>query len=119
MVEAATGEKGRPWSSAARMIPGRVSGWSTTRRHRAEALAIARRLMMEPMRAQPEDSVQRAPVRGPDEDPEDLLDLTRPTRAPVLRAAGCGGCSMARSARIQADYGQTLVCAFGFITGFP
>ena len=122
LVEAATGEKVSAEELGGADVHGRISGVvDYVADTEQEALAIARRLMMQPKRALPELPWERAPVREPFEDPEDLLDIVPPDprrgydARQVLRRVLDGG----ELREFKADYGQTLVCAFGHLYGIP
>jgi acetyl-CoA carboxylase carboxyltransferase component len=122
LVEAATGERVTAEELGGADVHGRISGVvDYVADTEQEALAIARRLMMEPKRALPEPPWERAEIREPVEDPEDLLEIVPPDpRRPydarqVLRRVLDGG----ELREFKADYGQTLVCGFGHVYGIP
>jgi 3-methylcrotonyl-CoA carboxylase beta subunit len=122
LVKAATGEEVSAEELGGAEVHGRISGVvDYVAEDEAEALALARDLMGAPRPAPPSTPWQREPIREPEEDPEELLSLVPPdlrhsydVRA-VLRRVLDGS----KLREFKADYGQTLVCAFGHLYGIP
>jgi 3-methylcrotonyl-CoA carboxylase beta subunit len=121
-VKAATGEEVSAEELGGADVHGRISGVvDYVAEDEAEALTLARDLMSAPRPEPPPAPWQRETIREPEEDPEDLLSLVPPDpRHPydvrgVLRRVLDGS----RLREFKAEYGQTLVCAFGHLYGIP
>jgi acetyl-CoA carboxylase carboxyltransferase component len=122
LVKAATGEEVSAEELGGADVHGRISGVvDYVAEDEAEALALARDLMSAPRPAPPPTPWQKEPIREPEEDPEDLLALLPPDLRhsydvrDVLRRVLDGS----KLREFKADYGQTLVCAFGHLYGIP
>lgn len=122
LVKAATGEEVSAEDLGGADVHGRISGVvDYVADDEEEALALARDLMSAPRPTPPEPPWERAPMREPNEDPEDLLSLVPPDlrhaydARQVLRRVLDGS----QLREFKADYGQTLVCGFGHLYGIP
>jgi acetyl-CoA carboxylase carboxyltransferase component len=122
LVKAATGEEVTAEELGGADTHGRISGVvDYIAEDEEEALALARDLMSAPRAMPPATPWQRETIREPDEDPDDLLDFVPPDpRRPydareVLRRVLDGS----RLREFKAEYGTTLVCAFGHLYGIP
>ncbi|HEY7033757.1 MAG TPA: carboxyl transferase domain-containing protein [Thermomicrobiales bacterium] len=122
LVKAATGEEVSAEELGGADVHGRISGVvDYVADDEPAALALARDLMSAPRPEPPPTPWQRETIREIEEDPEDLLSLVPPDpRHPydvrgVLRRVLDGS----RLREFKADYGQTLVCAFGHLYGIP
>ena len=121
-MKAATGEEVTAEELGGADTHGRISGVvDYIAEDETEALALAHDLMSAPRPAPPPLPWQRERIREPEVDPEGLLDLVPPDpRRPydareVLRRVLDGS----RLREFKADYGSTLVCAFGHLYGIP
>src|SRR5215211_5916543 len=122
LVKAATGEEVTAEELGGADVHSRISGVvDYVAADELEALALAHDLMSAPRPAPPPLPWQRERIREPEVDPEGLLDLVPPDpRRPydareVLRRVLDGS----RLREFKADYGSTLVCAFGHLYGIP
>ncbi len=122
LVKAATGEEVTAEELGGADVHGRISGVvDYVVDDEPAALALARDLMSAPRLVAPAPPWQRAPIREPEEDPEDLLGLVPPDpRRPydvrqVLRRVLDGSALR----EFKAEYGPTLVCGFGHLYGIP
>ncbi len=122
LVKAATGEEVSAEELGGADVHARISGVvDHVVDDEPAALALARDLMSAPRPTPPSTPWAREPIREPEEDPQDLLALVSPDpRRPydarqVLRRVLDGS----RMREFKAEYGQTLVCAFGHLYGIP
>ncbi|MDP9370658.1 MAG: methylcrotonoyl-CoA carboxylase [Chloroflexota bacterium] len=122
LVKAATGEEVSAEELGGADVHARISGVvDHVVDDELAALALARDLMSAPRPTPPSSPWAREPIREPEEDPQDLLALVPPDpRRPydarqVLRRVLDGS----RMREFKAEYGQTLVCAFGHLYGIP
>jgi acetyl-CoA carboxylase carboxyltransferase component len=122
LVKAATGEEVSAEELGGADVHARISGVvDYIADDEAEALTLARDLMSAPRPQPPPTPWQREAIREPEEDPEDLLSLVPPDPRhsydvrEVLRRVLDGS----RLREFKAEYGQTLVCAFGHLYGIP
>ena len=122
LVREATGEEVTAEDLGGADVHGRISGVvDYIAEDEPAALALARDLMSAPRPAPPPPPWQREPVREPDEDPEDLLDIVPPDpRRPYdVRQVLARVLDGSRLREFKAEYGATLVCGFGHLYGIP
>ncbi len=122
LVKAATGEEVSAEELGGADVHARISGVvDHVVDDEPAALALARDLMSAPRPTPPPMPWERESIREPEEDPQELLALVSPDpRRPydtrhVLRRVLDGS----RLREFKAEYGQTLVCAFGHLYGIP
>ncbi|MEA2514911.1 MAG: 3-methylcrotonyl-CoA carboxylase beta subunit [Thermomicrobiales bacterium] len=122
LVKAATGEEVSAEELGGADVHGRISGVvDYVAEDETEALALGRDLMSAPRPAPPPIPWQRETIREPEEDPEDLLSLvpTDPRHPYDVRGVLRRVLDGSKLREFKADYGQTLVCAFGHLYGIP
>lgn len=122
LVKAATGEEVSAEELGGADVHGRISGVvDYVAEDEAEALTLARDLMSAPRPTSPPAPWQRESIREPEEDPEEILSLVPadPRHSYDVRGVLRRVLDGSRLREFKADYGQTLVCAFGHLYGIP
>jgi acetyl-CoA carboxylase carboxyltransferase component len=122
LVKAATGEEVSAEELGGADVHGRISGVvDYVAENEPEALAIARDLMSDPRPTPPPLPWQRTPIREPEEDPEELLGIVPadPHQLYDVRQVLRRVLDGSELREFKANYGQTLVCAYGHLYGMP
>jgi acetyl-CoA carboxylase carboxyltransferase component len=122
LVKAATGEEVTAEELGGADVHGRISGVvDYVAEDESAALTLARDLMSAPRPASLPAPWQREAIRDPEEDPEEILSLvpTDPRHSYDVRGVLRRVLDGSTLREFKADYGQTLVCAFGHLYGIP
>ncbi|MBA3337799.1 MAG: methylcrotonoyl-CoA carboxylase, partial [Chloroflexia bacterium] len=122
LVKAATGEVVTAEELGGADVHGRESGVvDYIAEDETAALALARDLLRAPRPTPPTTPWQREPIREPNEDPAELLELIPPDprHAYDVRGVLRRVLDASELREFKADYGTTLVCGFGHLYGIP
>jgi acetyl-CoA carboxylase carboxyltransferase component len=122
LVKAATGEEVTAEELGGADVHGRESGVvDYIAEDETAALALARDLLRAPRPTPPTTPWQREPIREPNEDPAELLELIPPDprHAYDVRGVLRRVLDASELREFKADYGTTLVCGFGHLYGIP